>query len=176
MYYFVGTLTQLSGVGDAVHPRRVQTAVTVQRALVPVLVAAAAERVQGGQRGRIVRAAGVTAADGQRADRGQTGLARVAGRRDGRVQRAHLPGAPLAGRHEHDDGDQHRAANGRARRDRDPVHVAGHRSRRPDLPALAVRHRVRRDVDLLQRYHAHDHVLLRSNAQESKTVIITYVL
>lgn len=117
---------------------------------------------------RVAGDAGAVAVDGQRADGGRTGgLVRVTGRDRG-VQRAQLLGAALAGRYEHDDGDQHGAAYGRAGRDRDPVHVAGHRGRGPDLPALAVRHRVRRHVDLLQRNDAHDHVLLRHPGTDSQ--------
>jgi len=77
------------------------------------------------------------------------------------VQRLELFGPTLAGRNEHDDGDQDRAAYGCARRNRYSVHVTRHRNRCPYFPALAVRHRVRRDGYFFQRYDAHDDTFLR---------------
>lgn len=144
------TLT-LSAVGHAVHSGRIEAAVAVHRALVPVLVTL--ERVQRRQRRHLRSVGPGVTVDGQSADGNAAGLVRVT-RRDRVVQRLQLLGATLAGRYEHDHCDQHGAADGRAGRDRYPVHVARHRHRRADLPTLAVRHRVRSDVNLLQRYHA----------------------
>jgi len=141
-----GTRTLLSGVGHAVHPARVQAPVTVHGTLVPVLVAV--ERAEGGQRRHLVRVGRGVTADGQRADRHAAGLVRVT-RRVRVVQVLKASGAALAGRYEHDYGDQHGAAYGRAGRDRYPVHVARCRHRGPDLATLSVRHRLRRHIYLL---------------------------